>query len=89
MQSQPREEPTGADNSDIEATTSHFMKDSRSEDVGIDTPSNGSLPGNNNVCLRVGEGVQVMVFNATFNNISVISWRKPPTCCKSLTNFIT
>jgi len=40
-----------------------------------------------------------MVFNATFNNISVISWRsvllvekleypgrKPPTCCKSLTN---
>jgi hypothetical protein len=94
MQSQPREEPTGADNSDIEATTSHFMKDSRSEDVGIDTPSNGSLPGNNNVCLhsiilRVGEGVQVMVFNATFNNISVISWRKPPTCRKSLTNFIT
>jgi hypothetical protein len=34
MQSQPREEPTGADNSDIETTTSHFMKDSRSEDVG-------------------------------------------------------
>jgi hypothetical protein len=42
-----------------------------------------------------------MVFNATFNNISVISWwtvllveetltqRKPPTCHKSLTNFIT
>jgi len=43
-----------------------------------------------------------MVFNATFNNISVISWQsvllveetggpggKPPTCCKSLTNFIT
>jgi hypothetical protein len=39
------------------------------------------------------------VDNATFNNISVISWgisfigggprRKPPTCCKSLTNFIT
>jgi hypothetical protein len=45
-------------------------------------------------------------FNATFNNISVISstyivavsfigggnrsaWRKPPTGCKSLTNFIT
>ena len=41
-----------------------------------------------------------MVFNATFNNISVISWlsvllgggnrstrRKPPTCCK-LTNLI-
>jgi hypothetical protein len=40
MQSQPREEPTGADNSDIETTTSHFMKDSRSEDVGINTPSN-------------------------------------------------
>ena len=42
-----------------------------------------------------------MVFNVTFNNISVISWqfyigggnestqRKPPTCLKSLTNFIT
>jgi len=42
------------------------------------------------------------VFNATFNNISAISWRsvlfgggnrstrrKPPTCHKSLTNFIT
>jgi hypothetical protein len=42
-----------------------------------------------------------MVFNATFNNISVIymvasvllveenrsAWRKPPTCCKSPTNF--
>jgi len=45
--------------------------------------------------------VSVMVFNATFNNISVISWlsfigggnwstrRKQPTCRKSLTNFIT
>jgi hypothetical protein len=46
--------------------------------------------------------VRVMVFNATFNNILVISWwsvllmeetginarRKPP-CHKSLTNFIT
>jgi len=46
----------------------------------------------------------VMAFNATFNNISVISWlsvllveetgdtsarRKRPTCRKSLTNFIT
>jgi hypothetical protein len=43
-----------------------------------------------------------MVFNVTFNNISVISWQsvllveetgvpgeKPPTCRKSLTNFIT
>jgi len=43
-----------------------------------------------------------MVFNATFNNMSVISWRsvllveeievlggKTPTCRKSLTNFIT
>jgi hypothetical protein len=43
-----------------------------------------------------------MVFNATFNNSSVISWRsvllveigghvwrKPPTCRKSLTNYIT
>jgi hypothetical protein len=48
--------------------------------------------------------VLVMVFNATFNNISVTSiswtslffmeenqstWRNPPTCCKSLTNYIT
>jgi len=43
-----------------------------------------------------------MVFNATFNNISVTSWwsvllveetgvlrEKPLTCCKSLANFIT
>ena len=44
-----------------------------------------------------------MEFNVTFNNISVISWRsellveetgvpggnKPPSCGKSLTNFIT
>ena len=43
-----------------------------------------------------------MVLKATFNNISVILWltvllveetgvpgRKPPTCCKSLTNFST
>jgi len=43
-----------------------------------------------------------MVFNATFNNISAISWqsvfiaggkrntrRKPTTCRKSLTNYIT
>jgi len=43
-----------------------------------------------------------MVFKATFNNISAISWRsvllvegtgepggKKPTCRKSLTNFIT
>jgi hypothetical protein len=65
-----------------------------------------------------GLGVRVMVFNATLNNISVISWRsvllveeitvytekvtvnligggnnstwrKPPTCRKSLTNLIT
>ena len=43
-------------------------------------------------------GLVVMVFNATFNNSSVISrrrfncWRKrrkPPTCHKSLANFIT
>jgi len=41
----------------------------------------------------------VIVFNATFNNISVVSFavsfigggnrRKPPTCLKILTNFIT
>jgi len=46
--------------------------------------------------------VRVLGFNATFNNISVISWwsvlsveeigvqqRKSPTCCKSLTSFIS
>ena len=46
--------------------------------------------------------VGFMVFNATLNTISAISWRvsfigggnrstrrKPPTCRKSLTNFIT
>ena len=50
--------------------------------------------------LGVGISVRVLVFNATFNSISVISWRsvvlvekagvpieKPPTCHKSLTNF--
>ena len=52
------------------------------------------------VCVRGGG--KDMVCNATFNNISVISWqsvllveetrstlRKPRTCRKSLTNFIT
>jgi len=39
--------------------------------------------------------VGTMMFNPTFNNISVISWwsilwwRKPQICCTSLTNFIT
>jgi hypothetical protein len=41
--------------------------------------------------------VKVMVFNATFNNITVISWQsdggnhknKPQTFFKSLMNFIT
>jgi hypothetical protein len=45
--------------------------------------------------------IEVMVFNGISNNVSVISWRsalveearvpgdKPPTCRKSLTNFIT
>ena len=37
--------------------------------------------------------VWLMVFNTTFNNITVISWRrtqrKPLTCRRSLTNFIT
>jgi len=39
----------------------------------------------------------VMVFDATFNNISIYhiggwnrsTWRKPPTCHRSLWNFIT
>ena len=43
------------------------------------------------------DGIRFMEFNANFNNISAISWRsvlfwlgeKPPTCRKSLTNFIT
>jgi hypothetical protein len=47
------------------------------------------------------ERFRFMVFNATFNNISVIvavsfigggnrsTMRKPLTCCKLLTNFIT
>ena len=51
---------------------------------------------------KLSDRVRVMVFNATFNNISVISWKsvllveengvyleKPPTCCKSLTHFIS
>ena len=51
----------------------------------------------------LGFRVRVMMLNTTFNNISVILWWsvllveetrvqkksfKPPTCCKSLTNFI-
>ena len=53
-------------------------------------------------CIKAISLVWLMVFNATFNNISVISWwsvllveetrstrRKPQNCCKSLTNFIT
>ena len=51
--------------------------------------------------LHVRWFVSLMVFNATFNNISAISWRsvycggnqsirrKPPACRKSLTIFIT
>jgi hypothetical protein len=48
------------------------------------------------------KGFRVRMFNTTFNNISVISrqsvllvveigvsGKKPLTCCKSLTNFIT
>ena len=57
------------------------------------------------ICLPVNSLMMVgwfgwfIVFNVTFNNISVISCfigggnrntrRKPPTCRKSLTNFIT
>ena len=29
----------------------------------------------NNECVNLGKGVRDMVFNATFNNMSVISWR--------------
>ena len=51
--------------------------------------------------IQNGHGVRVMVFNATFNNISVCqgsqfywwrkrrTWRNPLTCHKSLTNLIT
>jgi hypothetical protein len=51
--------------------------------------------------VNVGEG-KIMVLNTTFNNMSAISWqsvlfvgetgdiqRIPPTCRKSMTNFIT
>ena len=50
---------------------------------------------------RVRVRLRFMVFNSTYNNISVISWqsillvvetretrRKPPTCHKSLTNYV-
>jgi hypothetical protein len=57
---------------------------------------------NNSSKGNLGSG-GIMVFNATFNNISVISWRSvvlveeaevprenhAPTCRKSLTNYIT
>ena len=52
--------------------------------------------------IKISYWVKAMVLNATFNNISVISWwsvllveetgvpgEKPSTCRKSLTNFIT
>ena len=49
------------------------------------------------VIIQVGR-VRVMVFSATFNNISVIPWpsvllveetrRKPPTNCNSVTNYL-
>jgi hypothetical protein len=49
--------------------------------------------------IKFVNGVRILVFNATFNNISVIiaafsfidgvNRRKPPTYHKSLTNFIT
>jgi len=55
----------------------------------------------NNIPVK-GAMVMVLVFNATFNNISVITWQSVllvekngipgenlPTCLKSLTNFIT
>ena len=47
-----------------------------------------------NVPKKGGLMVRVMLFNATFNNMSAISrWlvllKKPPTCRKSLTNLIT
>jgi hypothetical protein len=35
------------------------------------------------------EGLAIMVFNATFYNISGGNRRKSPICRKSLTNFIT
>jgi len=40
---------------------------------------------------EIYNGVRVIVFNATFNNISVISWRSVlvEISRKSLTNFIT
>ena len=53
------------------------------------------------ILLAFGWFCWFMVLNATFNNYSYIlavsfigggnqrTWRKPPTCCKSLTNFIT
>ena len=47
----------------------------------------------NDLWMLLFEGVSVMVFNATFNNISVIlieeTGEKTPNCCKSPTIFIT
>ena len=63
-------------------------------------PSLNDIAGIINHCSHLG--IRVMEFNATFNNITVISWRsvllveetglpgeKKPICRKSLTNFIT
>ena len=70
-----------------------FIED---KDLGYSLPCPGQY-----LTKEIG-GVRVMVFNNTFNNISVMSWRsvllveetkstrrKPQTCRKSLTNFIT
>ena len=64
------------------------------------TPAGGARSGSSKVH-TVLIGVRVIVFNATFNNISVISWQSvllveetrvpgitPPICRKSLSHFI-
>jgi hypothetical protein len=65
----------------------------------INTTNNSTNESVDKNCWTCYKGLWVLVFNATFNNISVISWRpvllmdetgvKPRTCRKSLTNFIT
>ena len=59
---------------------------------------NENLPDMNSIdmLLNVSVVVRVMILNATFNNISTLSvsfiggenMRKPPTCCKLLTNIM-
>jgi hypothetical protein len=70
--------------------------------IAGDSPECRDYVLNEGILVPLLQYVCLMVYNATFNNISVVSWwsvllgeetrgprKKPLTCRKSLTNFIT